>query len=63
MLDGLSQNRRASLKFVHRDEFSGPVRFTDVARPGEFVPVDELERCAAILRQSIQHFCVSGNCI
>ena len=31
MLDGLSQNRCTPLKFIHRDEFSGPVCFTNVA--------------------------------
>ncbi len=41
----------------------GPGDIREAHRTGEFVPVNELERCAAVLRQSIQHFCVSGNCI
>ena len=35
----------------------GPGDIREAHRTGEFVPVDELERCAEILRQSIQHFC------
>ena len=35
----------------------GPGDIREAHRTGEFVPVDELERCAAVLRQSIQHFC------
>ena len=36
----------------------GPGDIREAHRTGEFVPVDELERCAAVLRQSIQHFCL-----
>src|SRR5688572_13272712 len=35
----------------------GPGDIREAHRTGEFVPVDELERCAVVLRQSIQHFC------
>jgi acetylornithine deacetylase len=35
----------------------GPGDIREAHRTGEFVPVDELERCAEILRQSIQQFC------
>jgi len=35
----------------------GPGDIREAHRTGEFVPVDELEQCAAVLRQSIQHFC------
>jgi acetylornithine deacetylase len=35
----------------------GPGDIREAHRTGEFVPVDELERCATVLRQSIQHFC------
>lgn len=39
----------------------GPGDIREAHRTGEFVPVDELERCAVVLRQSIQHFLHSGN--
>ena len=39
----------------------GPGDIREAHRTGEFVPVDELERCAVVLRQSIQHFLLSGN--
>lgn len=35
----------------------GPGDIREAHRTGEFVPVDELERCAEVLRQSIQHLC------
>lgn len=35
----------------------GPGDIREAHRTGEFVPVDELERCAVILRQSIQKLC------
>ncbi|HET6975029.1 MAG TPA: acetylornithine deacetylase [Pyrinomonadaceae bacterium] len=35
----------------------GPGDIREAHRTGEFVPVDELERCADILRQSIQQLC------
>jgi acetylornithine deacetylase len=35
----------------------GPGDIREAHRTGEFVPVDELEQCAEVLRQSIQHFC------
>jgi len=35
----------------------GPGDIREAHRTGEFVPVDELERCAEILRQSIQQLC------
>ena len=35
----------------------GPGDIREAHRTGEFVPIDELERCAVVLRQSIQHFC------
>jgi acetylornithine deacetylase len=35
----------------------GPGDIREAHRTGEFVPVDELERCADILRQSIQQCC------
>ena len=35
----------------------GPGDIREAHRTGEFVPIDELERCAVILRQSIQHLC------
>ena len=35
----------------------GPGDIREAHRTGEFVPVDELERCAEILRQSIQPLC------
>ncbi|HEU4934416.1 MAG TPA: acetylornithine deacetylase [Pyrinomonadaceae bacterium] len=37
----------------------GPGDIREAHRTGEFVPVDELERCAEILRQSIQQLCSS----
>lgn len=37
----------------------GPGNIREAHRTGEFVPVDELERCADILRQSIQQLCSS----
>jgi acetylornithine deacetylase len=39
----------------------GPGDIREAHRTGEFVPIDELERCAVVLRQSIQHLCFSGN--
>jgi acetylornithine deacetylase len=38
----------------------GPGDIREAHRTGEFVPVDELERCAEVLRQSIQQIC-QGN--
>ena len=35
----------------------GPGDIREAHRTGEFVPIDELERCAVILRKSIQHLC------
>lgn len=35
----------------------GPGDIREAHRTGEFVPVDELERCAEILRQSIEQLC------
>jgi len=35
----------------------GPGDIREAHRTGEFVPIDELNRCAEILAQSIQHFC------
>jgi acetylornithine deacetylase len=35
----------------------GPGDIREAHRTGEFVPVDELERCADILRQSIVQLC------
>jgi acetylornithine deacetylase len=35
----------------------GPGDIREAHRTGEFVPVDELERCAAVLRESIQQIC------
>jgi len=35
----------------------GPGDIREAHRTGEFVPIAELERCEAVLRQSIQHFC------
>jgi len=35
----------------------GPGDIREAHRTGEFVPIDELERCAVVLRQSIQHLC------
>jgi acetylornithine deacetylase len=35
----------------------GPGDIREAHRTGEFVPVDELERCAVVLRQSIQQLC------
>ena len=35
----------------------GPGDIREAHRTGEFVPVDELERCADVLRQSIQQLC------
>src|SRR5262249_62225931 len=35
----------------------GPGDIREAHRTGEFVPVDELERCAEILRQSITQLC------
>jgi len=37
----------------------GPGDIREAHRTGEFVPIDELERCAEILRQSIQQLCSS----
>ncbi|HEX7334994.1 MAG TPA: acetylornithine deacetylase [Pyrinomonadaceae bacterium] len=39
----------------------GPGDIREAHRTGEFVPLGELERCAVVLRQSIQHLCHSGN--
>ncbi|MGB7921897.1 MAG: acetylornithine deacetylase [Pyrinomonadaceae bacterium] len=36
----------------------GPGNIRDAHRTGEFVPVDELEACAAILARAIEHFCM-----
>ena len=36
---------------------SGPGDIREAHRTGEFVPVDELERCAEVLRQSIRQLC------
>jgi len=38
----------------------GPGDIREAHRTGEFVPIDELERCAEVLRQSIQQIC-QGN--
>ena len=35
----------------------GPGDIREAHRTGEFVPIDELERCAEVLRQSIQQLC------
>ena len=35
----------------------GPGNIQDAHRTGEFVPIDELERCAEILARAISHFC------
>jgi acetylornithine deacetylase len=35
----------------------GPGDIREAHRTGEFVPLDELERCAKVLRQSIQQLC------
>jgi acetylornithine deacetylase len=35
----------------------GPGDIREAHRTGEFVPLDELERCAEVLRQSIAHLC------
>jgi len=35
----------------------GPGDIREAHRTGEFVPLDELERCAEVLRQSIQQLC------
>jgi acetylornithine deacetylase len=35
----------------------GPGDIHEAHRTGEFVPVDELERCAEVLRQSVQQLC------
>jgi acetylornithine deacetylase len=35
----------------------GPGDIREAHRTGEFVPVDELERCAEVLRQSIVQLC------
>jgi acetylornithine deacetylase len=37
----------------------GPGDIREAHRTGEFVPIAELERCAEILRQSIQQLCSS----
>ncbi len=36
----------------------GPGDIREAHRTGEFVPVDELERCAEILKQAIEHLCL-----
>ena len=39
----------------------GPGDIREAHRTGEFVPVDELERCAQILKESVAQICgVSG---
>jgi acetylornithine deacetylase len=38
----------------------GPGDIREAHRTGEFVPVDELESCAEVLRQSIQQLCSRG---
>jgi len=38
----------------------GPGDIREAHRTGEFVPIDELEGCAEVLRQSIQQIC-QGN--
>lgn len=38
----------------------GPGDIREAHRTGEFVPVNELERCAEILKFSIMHFCGNG---
>lgn len=38
----------------------GPGDIREAHRTGEFVPVDELERCAEILKQAIEHLCVDS---
>jgi len=38
----------------------GPGNIRVAHRTGEFVPVDELERCVKILRQSVHLFCTAG---
>jgi acetylornithine deacetylase len=35
----------------------GPGDIREAHRTGEFVPVDELERCAEILKQAIREIC------
>jgi len=35
----------------------GPGDIREAHRTGEFVPVDELNRCVDILSQAIRHFC------
>jgi acetylornithine deacetylase len=35
----------------------GPGDIREAHRTGEFVPVDELERCADILKTAIETFC------
>ena len=36
----------------------GPGDIREAHRTGEFVPIDELERCAEILKQAIEHLCL-----
>ena len=36
----------------------GPGNIREAHRTGEFVPIDELEKCVEVLRQSIESFCV-----
>ncbi|MGH9932729.1 MAG: M20/M25/M40 family metallo-hydrolase, partial [Pyrinomonadaceae bacterium] len=36
----------------------GPGNIREAHRTGEFVPIDELNRCAEILRQAVSHFCL-----
>jgi acetylornithine deacetylase len=38
----------------------GPGDIREAHRTGEFVPVDELEQCAEILKQAIEHLCVDS---
>ena len=38
----------------------GPGDIREAHRTGEFVPVDELERCAEILKDAIEHLCVGS---
>jgi acetylornithine deacetylase len=38
----------------------GPGDIREAHRTGEFVPVDELERCAEILGRAVREICGSG---
>ena len=35
----------------------GPGDIRQAHRTGEFVPIDELERCVEILKKAVEHFC------